>query len=129
MRYLFFLFCLCSIGAIAQDGMRVLQKMHVRYRNAPCKAYTFSQKNTHYRNDSVIRHSVWHEAVMFPDKFKIAFDSTRQNYVVFRNDSVFNYAKGKLKKSSRDSSTLLLLLGGMYYRDFSDVQTRLAKAG
>lgn len=104
--------------------------MHKKYYQGPCRSYTFSQKNTHYRNDSVVGNSTWHEAVQFPDKFMIRFDDKPDgNYVVFKNDSLFSYKKGKLAKMRPDSNTLLLLLGGMYYRNIEDVLSRIRKAG
>lgn len=114
----------------AQSGSAIIKAMHQRYYKAPCKAYTFSQKNTHYKADTVSGSSVWYEAVEFPDKFRIDFGVKENgNYVIFRNDSVFNYKKGVLTKVRADSSTLLLLLGGMYYRDLDDVMRRMRAAG
>lgn len=109
-----------------QTGEDVIKKMHERYKLAPCKSYTFSQKNTHYRNDSAIGNSEWHEAIEFPDKFRIDFgDTTKGNFVIFKNDSAYNFRNFTLKKTSYNSQTLLLLLGGMYYRELTDVIKRL----
>ena len=47
---------------------------------------------------------------------------------MFQNDSVYNYKNSQLIRSRRDSSTLLLLLGGMYYRPYKEVIARLTKA-
>lgn len=114
----------------AQSGVEILKKMHERFFQGPCKAYTFSQKNTHYKADTVFSHSVWHEAIEFPDKFKINFgEPSEGNYVVFRNDSVYNFKKGLLYKTRSDSNSLLLLLGGMYYRSLEDVLERIKHAG
>ena len=111
-----------------QTGEDVIKKMYERYKLAPCKSYTFSQKNTHYRNDSIIGTSEWHEAIEFPDKFRIDFgDTTKGNFVIFRNDSAYNYRNFTLKKTSYNSQTLLLLLGGMYYRELADIIKRLNK--
>jgi hypothetical protein len=120
-----------GISVNAQEtGTSILKKMHDKYKGGICKSYTFSQKNTHYNNDTVVGNSEWHEAVEFPDKFRIVFgDKTKGNSVLFRKDSVLNYRNYKLTKSSADSNNLLLLLGGMYYRNFDDVTTRLAAAG
>jgi hypothetical protein len=49
------------------------EKSSGTFFQAPCKIYSFSQKNTHYRNDSIIKTSVWQEAIEFPDKFRIWF--------------------------------------------------------
>src|SRR3954467_15553497 len=106
----------------APAAISVIKQMHTRYFRGPCKSYTFSQRNTHYRNDSVIKHSQWHESIEFPDKFKIIFGDTADgNFVVFKNDSAFNHKKGKLLQSRRDSNMVLFLIGGMYYRPFKDV--------
>jgi len=115
-------------AGLPKTGEDVLYRLYKRYKDAPCKAYTFSQKNTHYKNDSVTGNSVWHEAIEFPDKFRIDFgDKAEGDFVVFKNDSSYSYRKFVLKKTAYNPNTLLLLLGGMYYRDFSDVIARLQK--
>lgn len=113
----------------AQTGTEVIKATHKKYYQAPCKIYTFSQRNAHYKNDTVSGHSEWHEAIEFPDKFRIDFGDTRNgNYVIFKKDSVFNYKKNELTGTRSDSSTLLLLLGGMFYRDLKDVTRRIQNA-
>jgi outer membrane lipoprotein-sorting protein len=126
----FLMFVFFAMEFFAQSGKDILKQMHNKYNKGPCKSYTFSQKNTHYKADTVSGHSEWHEAIEFPDKFRIDFgDKSAGNFVVFKNDSVFNYKAGKKIKERVDSSTLLLLLGGMYYRELADVYTRLVNAG
>ena len=110
------------------NGEDLLRQMHEKYHKAVCKSYIFSQKNTHYRNDSIVGHSEWYEAIEFPDKFRIDFgDKTSGNYVIFKTDSAYSFKKGQLVKRRYDSNTLLLLLGGMYYRNIDSVITRLKK--
>mgnify|MGYP000878742364 CR=1 FL=1 len=110
------------------EGEVFLKQMHEALYKGPCACYTFSQKNSHYQNDSLIRTSEWHEAIEFPDKFKIAFNGKNgDNFVLFRNDSLYRFKQNRCVLSKRDSSILLLILGGMYYRDFKDVLTRLNK--
>ena len=114
----------------AQSGaIELLEAMHARYYGKVCKAYSFSQRNTHYMADTVSGHSTWHERVSFPDRFTIFFgDTTKGNYVHFRNDSLFSYRHSELVKKGADSNVLLLLLGGMYYRQLGDVVNRLKMA-
>ena len=115
--------------ASAQSGTDIIKQAHKKYYRGPCRIFTFSQKNTHYKNDTVSGHSEWYEAIEFPDKFRIDFgDRSKGNYVVFKHDSVFNYKKGELVKTRADSSTLLLLLGGMFYRELDDVLKRIRHA-
>lgn len=118
------------VKAQTQDGEVFLRNLHKRFYQGPCKIYSFSQKNSHYRNDSLINNSVWHEAIEFPDKFRIHFgDKAEGNYVLFKNDSVYNYRKGMFTKSRADSNSLLLILGGMFYRSFEDACLRLKFSG
>lgn len=138
LKFIFFTLITCNIGFTGistlcaqakQPGGEIIKLMHQRYFNGPCKAYTFSQRNSHYRNDSVVRHSEWHEALEFPDKFRINFgDKADGNFVVFKNDSAYNYKKGRLLMSRRDSNMILLLIGGMYYRTLADVLARIKHA-
>ena len=121
-----FLFCKIASG---QTGSDIIKMAYKKYSKGPCKSYTFAQKNTHYKDDTISGHSEWNEAIEFPDKFRIDFGTKAEgNFVIFRNDSVFNYKKGELAKTRADSSTLLLLLGGMFYRKIDDVYRRLEVA-
>jgi outer membrane lipoprotein-sorting protein len=111
-----------------ETGKDVIDFMYQEHKQAPCKAYSFSQKNTHYRNDSVIGNSEWHEYIEFPDKFRIDFGETEDgNFIIFKNDSSYRYKNKLLKKVNENSNILLLLLGGMYYREVSDIINRLEK--
>lgn len=135
-RSLFFIllnltgFCLAAQNKADTLGTDILRLMHHTYFEGPCKMYTFSQKNTHYRNDSITGHSEWQEAIAFPDRFRINFGpAADRNFVVFRNDSTFNYKAGVLAKKRANPNTLLLLLGGMYYRSLEEATGRLKAAG
>lgn len=122
---------LSAVMANAQyiHSIELIIAMNAKLNNAPCKAYSFSQKNTHYRNDSVIGHSVWHEAVEFPDKFVIMIENKDgANRLVFKNDSAFRYKENKLLSSRVDSSMLILVMGGMYHREVNDVIRRFNEA-
>lgn len=131
MRFSFYtsLLCLCAAFSAAQSGEGIIKSVHKRYYQAPCRIYTFSQRNIHYKGDTVSSRSEWHEAIAFPDKFRIDFgDKSNGNFVIFKNDSVYNYKKSELVKMRSDSSTLLLLLGGMFYRELPDVLSRIKAA-
>jgi hypothetical protein len=133
MKILIVTACILTASVNAQifeSGEELISAMHKKYYQAPCKCYTFSQKNTHYKSDTVSGNSEWHERIGFPDKFRIDFgDTTKHNYVIFRNDSAFNYKSGYLAKSRADTNSLLLILGGMYYRALPEVLKRLKRAG
>lgn len=119
---------LASVKSNFETGKDVIRFMHEKYKHGPCKSYTFSQKNTHYRNDSIIGNSEWHEYIEFPGKFRIDFGQSEDgNFVIFKNDSSYRYKNNQLKKVKEDTNVLLLLLGGMYYRELNDVYGRLEK--
>ncbi|HQQ93919.1 MAG TPA: hypothetical protein PLQ93_05155 [Bacteroidia bacterium] len=128
--FVFFEFASQTLQAQHIRGEDFLKQVHGKYFKGPCRYYSFSQRNKHYRNDSLIRTSEWHEAIGFPDQFRIHFgDKAKGNFVWFRNDSALNYRDGKFLKARSDSNSLLLILGGMFYRDFEDVLLRLKAAG
>ncbi|MDF2452642.1 MAG: hypothetical protein K0S26_2146 [Bacteroidota bacterium] len=119
---------LASVKTKFETGQDVIRFMHEKYKQGPCKSYTFSQKNSHYRNDSIVGNSEWHEYIEFPDKFRIDFGKSGDgNFIIFKNDSSYRYKNSQLKKVKEDPNILLLLLGGMYYRELSDVYARLEK--
>lgn len=145
MRYIFLLGCFVNV-AFAQvigldidvsssdpgfkSGKEVLDQMYMKFKNGPCKRYTFSQTNTHYKNDTVSGHSTWFEYIEFPDKFRIDFgDQKNGNFVIFRNDSSLSFKNFTLVRTAVDKNILLLLLGGIYYRNQEDVLDRLKEAG
>lgn len=122
------MFSCIALAQEPQTGSDVVALMHKKYYLGPCKCYTFSQKNSHYRNDSLIRHSEWHEAIEYPDKFRINFgDKAEGSFIVFKHDSAFTYKKNTLHRARPDTNNLLLLIGGMYYRKLDDVLHRLKK--
>lgn len=129
---LLLLLAICNAPLFSQkfrSGEELLRAMHKKYYHGPCQCYTFSQRNTHYQKDSLTGNSEWHEKIRFPDFFRIDFgDTSKHNFVIFRNDSAINYKGGQVARSRRDSSSLLLILGGMYYRDWNDVASRLKAA-
>ena len=130
--YLLLLFFTAGLLLKSQElnGEALLKQLHQRFYQAGCKAYSFSQKNTHYRNDSVVGTSEWHEVIEYPDKFSIQYgDPSLGNKRILRNDSAYVYKAGSLVKTVRDSSSLLLVLGGMYFRSLEEVMVRLSKAG
>lgn len=111
-----------------ETGEQLIKIMYKTYKKAPCKAYTFSQLNLHYKDGVVSDSSVWHESIEFPDKFRIDFNNPKEgNYIIYKNDSIYQFKNNKLHSAKFENNTLLLLLGGMYYRDYDDVIERLKK--
>lgn len=125
----FLLLFILAININAQSGIEELRKIHTKFYGKTCKAITFRQFNTHYENGQKAN-SVWYEAIQYPDKFRIDFGDIRQkNGILFRNDSAYLFREGKIARSDKDENTLLLILGGMYHRNFDDVTKRIINSG
>ncbi|HXD91807.1 MAG TPA: hypothetical protein VNX01_01270 [Bacteroidia bacterium] len=113
-----------------KTGEELLAAMHKKYYHNYCKTVQFEQKTIRYKDDVVTDTVYWYEWISYPDKFRIDIGTKfGGNGVVFKNDSAYNYKKHQLVKTRADVNDLLLLLGGMYFRKFDDVTTRLKKLG
>jgi hypothetical protein len=113
-----------------KTGEELLAAMHKKYYQNYCKTVQFEQKTIRYKDDVVTDTAYWYEWISYPDKFRIDIGTKfGGNGVIFKNDSVYNYKKHKLVKTRADKNDLLLLLGGMYFRKFDDVKTRLKNLG
>ena len=124
---------LVFFGIIVVSGMHapgtsedLLKQMYDRYHNKWFRTLTFSQTTESYRHDSLIKTSTWYETIMYPDKFRIDFGEKKDgNAVVFRNDSVYDFRKGKLTRSTPYKNDLTFLLGGLYFYSFNEVLDKL----
>jgi hypothetical protein len=128
---LIFSFFLLSFSAPAQlkSSQEVVDAMLKKYSGKMCKTLTFAQ-NTFRPNDSLNTHMTWYEAIEYPDKYRIDFNSiTKGNSAVFRNDTAFRFRKGVLQDTRVDKNDLLLLLGGMYFRTAEENIKRLSLLG
>jgi hypothetical protein len=132
IRILFFLFLsgITTAGfSQIKSSEELLDAMLKKHRGNWCRTFTFTQ-STYRPNDSLNSRMVWYEAIEYPDKFRIDFNSvTKGNADIFRSDSAFRFRKGVLQDTKTDKNDLLLLLGGMYFRTREDVIKRLALLG
>lgn len=119
---------MCSVFTHAQskkttklkyaDGNELIKAMHKAY--APDKWYkyfTFSQNMEFYRNDSVTRKDVWHEAYA-PGSLIIKFGSKdSKDGVLFSNFKVTSFSQGNEPKSAQRVHDLLLVGLDVYFFD------------
>jgi hypothetical protein len=104
--------------------------MQKKYTGKWPRTLTFTQYNTHYKNDTVSHTSIWYEALEYPDKFRIDFGELAEgNAVIFANDSVYQFKAGELKGSKKQLNNLMLLDGGMYFLPPDKAMQRLKEAG
>ena len=131
-RILFFLLTVITLGSFsgAKNAEDVLREMHNRYAGKWYRNFTFTQTTEQYRNDSLVQTSTWYEAISFPDKFRIDFGEKEDgNAVIYLKDSVYNFRKGKLMRTTYNDDDLTFLLGGMYFYSFDSAKIKLEKQG
>ena len=111
-------------------GEQVLQKMYKRYVGKWYKNFTFSQTTENFKNDSLIKTSIWHESIIYPNLFRITIgEITDGNALIEKNDSVFNFNKGKIVRRALIDDDVTFLLGGMYFMPFKNVIEKTIKEG
>ena len=127
--FLCFLSFLHSSGPVA-PGESYLKKMHDRYHGKWYQDFTFDQDTKMYNNDTLKKTQLWHEAMHFPDLFRIDFGpKDSASAVIFRSDSAYRFQNGKLKSVRFYENDLLYLLGGMYYHPFNEVVEKIRHFG
>lgn len=111
-------------------GEAILKKMHNHFAGQWYGSFTFTQQTEQYRNDSLIKTSTWHEAIVFPDKFRIDFGPAKDsNAVIYLGDSVYSFKKGILVRTTKNKDDLTFLLGGMYFNSFDSVRSKMKRKG
>ncbi len=108
----------------------LIEAMHKRYQGKAAKSVTFTQYNTLYQADTISGRSIWYEAIVYPDKFRIDFGEWKEgNAVIFARDSVFNFKEGKNTRKAPFKNNLILLAGGMNFMSKEKVLEELKNAG
>src|ERR1700758_3214181 len=100
----FFLFYNIVCYGQYHDGEVLLKAMHEKYAGNYCQTIQFEQKTFRYDTNGALKDtSRWFEWINYPDKFRIDFGKKfGGNYVIFKNDSSFNYRNNKLVKTGAD---------------------------
>ncbi|MCD6067767.1 MAG: hypothetical protein K0S33_2593 [Bacteroidetes bacterium] len=123
---LFPLFCFAQF----KTGKDLIISLHKKNYGKPCKTLAFKQTTNKYRNDSLKSSTTWTEYLEYPDKLRIEFgDTLKGNFVVFKNDSSYNYREFAFYKKDENKNLIMLLLGGMYFRKIDDVLKRINAEG
>lgn len=113
-----------------KSGEELLRKMYKTYSGKWYKNFVFTQETENYPNDTSIKKSTWHEAIVFPDYFRITFGDMKDGNAMLQvRDSAFNFRKGKLVRRTLKGEDLTFLLGGMYFIPFDSVKARMKREG
>lgn len=125
--FIFSIFLLQNTITDFDSLWNALQKKH---KKGHYKSVTFTQKNTHFNEkDSIVGYSTWKEYIEFPNKFRIDMDSTLENIVLFRNDSVYQVRNGKLRKGDAYFHDFLAWNGGIFFIDKEYARKNFKNAG
>ncbi len=113
------------------DGHQVLTAMHDRYAATWYPTLTFVQKSIWYKADgSQARVQTWHEALSAPGRLRIDMgEAAARNGAIFRNDSTYSFAAGKLARATAARNLLLVLGFDVYAQPVARTATVLQEEG
>lgn len=118
-----------QLSAQITNTGQLLDAMQVRYRGHWFKEYTFAQQTIRYHQNGAVRDSsLWHEAVSYPDHFRIDFGEPGR-FVIFKNDSSWRFQNHQLQQSRLEPQEFLLFKGGMYFRPSTSIVDKLKEYG
>ena len=96
-------------------GEDVVKMMYKKYSGKWERTLVFDQTTEIYR-DTTKRVQTWYESMLFPDRLRIDIEPTSAgNSIIFRGDSTYNIANGKIRAASGQGNDLVFLLGGLYF--------------
>jgi hypothetical protein len=112
------------------SGEKIIEKMYKKYAGKWFNNVQFSQITENFKNDSLIKTTVWHENIVFPYHFRITFgDSSQGNAIIYKYDSSFLFRKGILVKKELRTDDIPFLIGGMYFLPLDTVKIKMIKEG
>jgi len=107
----------CSNAPQIKNGEDLIKAMHEMYKGKWYKTFTFEQKTSVYRNDSLTSEQIWLEAMKIPGKLHIKQGNVADgNGMLFLNDTMYVFRKHK-QVAARHTIHPLLVLGFDVYHD------------
>ncbi len=95
---------------------QLFQVMKDKNDNKWFQHFTFKQVTLRYDTLGDLTDStIWHEAVSYPGYFRIDRDTLEKNYVIFRNDSTYQFRSDTLFDATDKPSEHLVFKGGLYF--------------
>ncbi len=120
--------CSSAVAQITSTG-QLVDAMQVKYRGKWFKEYTFEQQTIRYDQQGAIRDTaIWHEAVSYPDHFRIDFGQPGR-FVIFKNDSSWRFQNFEPQGSRYEPQEFLLFKGGMYFISPAAIMGKLTEYG
>ncbi len=92
------------------------------------KNFTFKQLTLRYdESGKMIDSAMWYESVGYPLHFRIDRDIDAKNYVIYRNDSTYNFRSDTLSQAIDRPAVHLLFKGGLYFMTLEESLEKLKK--
>lgn len=99
----------------AQDGYRVLARMHAAYAGKWYSSIVFVQKTSLVRANGTRDTTTWYESLKGPDLLRIDFGEPKAGRgVIFTAESSFVFRDGRLSRSAAEGNPFLPLVMGVY---------------
>jgi hypothetical protein len=115
--------------ASAQSGNDYVKLMYKKYAGNWYHNLSFSQTTKVYRNDSLIRTSLWLEWIKFPFQFRIDTDTASKSGIICTRDSTYRFKEGKLTRATAGGNPFTFSLGGMYFMPLDSVLAEFGRTG
>jgi hypothetical protein len=98
------------------SGRDIINAMHEKYSGKWYSHFTFSQNMEFFRNDTIIKKDVWHEAASLPGNLLIKFETKDSgNGMIFSNHKVTSFRNGKASDPAPMIHDLLLVGLDVYF--------------
>ena len=111
-----------------KDSISLFKAMKDKYDGKWFQNYTFKQLTINKdKQERVTDSALWYESVSYPTYFRIDRDIEKGNYVIYRNDSTYNFRNGELYESLDKPATHLLFKGGLYFMSLNESLEKLKK--
>lgn len=111
------------------SGTDVVRAMHDRYAGSWYRTLTFVQTTTIFRPNGTTLAQIWPEAGKIPGRLRIDTDTMRQGGVIYRGDSVYSFAGGRLVRADTGMNALLILGFDVYGQPVEATRSVLSRLG
>ena len=108
----------------------IIDSMFLRWNSKWPKFMSFDQNVFWYKNEGVVKQSVWNEILSSPENLQIRFDGFESgDGVIFEGDTAHFFEKGELVKSEFKINQALLLGFDVYNQDPSITKKKIQQLG
>ena len=118
----------CGTTSDFKSTEELFQAMKTKNDKKWYQHFTFKQSTLRFdENGTMTDSTVWYESVSYPYYFRIDRDIDQNNYVIFRNDSTYNFRQDSLIQATDKPATHLLFKGGLYFISLEESLDQLKK--